>query len=59
TGARLLSQLANQSAHLTFGPAATPPVGAGRPRRAERTREDLGDAATGRKGANVRPVGTL
>ena len=26
---------------------------------AERAREDLGDAATGRKGANLRPVGTL
>ena len=26
---------------------------------AERAREDLGDAATGRKGRNVRPVGTL
>lgn len=26
---------------------------------AQRAREDLGDAATGRKGANVRPVGTL
>ncbi len=26
---------------------------------AERAREDLGDAVTGRKGANVRPIGTL
>ena len=26
---------------------------------AEKAREDLGDAATGRKGTNVRPVGML
>ena len=59
TTSRCSSISATTSANGATSPPGYPGVVERLLALAERAREDLGDAATGRKGANVRPVGTL